>query len=79
MAKKKIEELTPEKEVTKITGIVNVLSNFRKNPATDADIISVIEANTKVTVISEEKVNDFYNVELNGTTGYVKSDLVDLK
>lgn len=78
MAKKKIEETTPEIKKEILTGTVNTLSNFRANPAFDADIIKTLDPGTKVTILGDN--GDFFKIEENNDIrGFIKKDLVDLK
>lgn len=48
--------------------------NVRSGPGTDSDIIGAYSAGDKVTVTGEE--NGWYKVSVNGTTGYIRKDLL---
>ena len=48
--------------------------NVRSEANTTSDIVDSIELNTEVTAIGEE--NGWYKVQVNGSTGYIRKDLV---
>jgi len=57
-------------------GKVNSYVNFRTGPSTDHDIIATLPTDTKVNIIGLNCT--WYKVTCNGSTGYIRSDLVDL-
>lgn len=57
-------------------GKVNTNVNFRTGPSTDSSVISTLSAGTKVNIIGLNCT--WYKVTCNGSTGYIRSDLVDL-
>ena len=66
-----VEEVVyePVAPVGTVTGCTSL--NVRRKPIVDADVIAIIERNTKVVVIDAESNNDFYNVRLeDGVEGF---------
>lgn len=58
-----------KKPVIKTGKVVNCTKlNVRKEPSTDADIVTVIDNETEVKVL--ETVKDFVKVEFDSVTGY---------
>ena len=57
-------------------GRVNTYANFRTGPSTDYDIISLLPPDTKVSIIGLNST--WYKVTYGDSTGYIRSDLVDL-
>lgn len=59
-----------------LSGVVTSSSslNMRQEPATDAAIIASIGAGAKVDILS--KIDNWYNITYNGSTGYVSADYV---
>jgi len=57
-------------------GKVNTTVNFRTGPGTDSGVISTLPAGTNVNIIGLNCT--WYKVTCNGSTGYIRSDLVDL-
>ncbi len=58
------------------TGTVNTDDlNLRESASTSADVITVLDKNTKVEVIEEQ--DDWYKVSYNGKEGYLKKQYVD--
>lgn len=58
------------------TGKVNTYANFRTTPSTDGDVISQLSPDTKVSIIGLNCT--WYKVTCGDSTGYIRSDLVDL-
>lgn len=57
-------------------GKVNTASNFRTGPSTSDSVIATLSKNTQVNIIGLNC--GWYKVTCNGSTGYIRSDLVDL-
>lgn len=58
------------------TGRVNTFVNFRTSPSTDGEIISQLAPDTTVSIIGLNCT--WYKVTCGDSTGYIRSDLVDL-
>lgn len=65
-AEKKPVEKKPVIKTGKVVDCTKL--NVRKDPSTDADIITVIDNGTEVKVL--ETVKDFVKVEIESVTGY---------
>ncbi len=58
------------------TGRVNSYVNFRATPSTDGEVICTIATDAEVEIIGLNCT--WYKVTYNGSTGYIRSDLVEL-
>lgn len=58
------------------TGIVNSYVNFRSTPDVDGEVISTLSTGTQVEIIGLNC--GWYKVTCDGSTGYIRSDLVEL-
>lgn len=68
---------TSNKETTNTTKIMYANSqtiNLREEPNTTSKVLKQIAINQKITVISSE--NEWYKVEIDGTTGYISKSLL---
>lgn len=61
-------------KLTAINATVTVLSNLRESPSLDSNVLLVLQPGTKVQIF--ENPGDFYKVEYDDYTGYIKKDLV---
>ncbi len=57
-------------------GTMIASANFRKGPGTNYDAIKMLAKGAKLTVLALE--NDWYKVDVNGTTGYISKAYVKL-
>lgn len=54
--------------------------NVRKKPKADADVVTIIEEGTKVSISLEESTADFYKVTLKGGAyGFCKKEFIKTK
>lgn len=54
--------------------------NVRKKPKADADVVTVIDADTKVSISLDESTEDFYKVTLKGGAyGFCKKEFIKTK
>ena len=69
-------EETPEEPAQEQTvGYVNVTSvNVRAEANTTSEVIDSLSINTEVTILGEE--SDWYNVQVNGKTGYIATQYI---
>lgn len=68
-----IDNTQTEYEIAaKTTDVVN----FRKSPSTDSEIIDTLNPNTQIFITDLQKTDDFYNVNINNTNGYISSQFV---
>ena len=63
------------KSLAAMTGKVNTASNLRESASSDSTILDQLTQNQEVEII--EKEGNWYKVNANGTTGYVRQDLVN--
>lgn len=80
-------EVTTEPEVVKYKekeysvkdtwskGIVTVLSNMRKEPSLNSDVIEVLPQDTEIKVDAKKAIDGFYKIQYNNKNGYLKKDL----
>lgn len=60
------------------TGTVNVEEVIvREGPSTTTNVVTGIKGNTEVEILGEEQ--GFYKIKYNETTGYIRSDLLNVK
>lgn len=61
-----------------IKGIVNTETvRVREEATTDSDIVKLVSIGEKITITGES--GDWYKVKIEGTTGYIRKDLLDLE
>lgn len=61
----------------RIGSVVTKAVNIRKTPVLDAKVLSIIERGTQFTVLDETE-DGWYQIELDGKTGYVYSEYITL-
>ena len=77
-----VEEAKEEaKEITFVKGVVaNCFAlNVRKAPNKKSDVITILQKNTKVSVINPETKNGWYHIKLkNGSEGYCMKEFITI-
>ena len=69
------QELTSLKDYgTTATLVTNDVVNVRMSPGTDADILTSLDKNAKVTVVGE--TDNWFKVDIQGNTGYIRKDFL---
>lgn len=73
-----INENQAKKQPKKFGVVTYIRLNVRQRPSFDSDVITVIEENQKVQIISSKSNSDFYKVIVNGVEGYCAKDFVEV-
>ena len=69
------QEITSLKDYgTTASLVTNDVVNVRMSPGTDADILTSLDKNAKVTVVGE--TDNWFKVDIQGNTGYIRKDFL---